>query len=42
MNFILACPFCYKKLFYNKNHNKLFCDNDNVIYFIIDDIPVIM
>lgn len=38
---VVACPLC-KKSFSDKNHKALICDNCNLEYPIIDDIPFLM
>lgn len=42
MNFILSCPYCNEKLFYNKQEMVFFCLKDNNVYFVVDDIPVML
>lgn len=39
---ILACPKCKGDLEYNKEENKLICDNCRLRYRIEDDIPIML
>jgi len=39
---ILACPKCKGDLEYDKDENKLICDNCRLRYRIEDDIPIML
>ena len=39
---ILACPKCKGDLEYDKENNKLVCNNCRLIYRVEDDIPIML
>lgn len=39
---IIACPICYKKLLINKEKTGLICKIDNLIFPIIQGIPILL
>lgn len=39
---ILACPKCKGDLDYDKENNKLVCNNCRLIYRVEDDIPIML
>ncbi|WP_343182877.1 Trm112 family protein [Buchnera aphidicola (Neophyllaphis podocarpi)] len=36
---ILACPICFHRLIFNSIKNELICNNDKIIWPIINEIP---
>lgn len=39
---VIACPKCFGKLDYDEKNQKLICYHDQLIYSIIDNIPVLL
>lgn len=39
---IIACPICYKKLYFNKKKYEFLCKKDNISFIIKNKIPVLL
>ncbi|UCD18680.1 MAG: Trm112 family protein [Candidatus Zixiibacteriota bacterium] len=39
---VLVCPKCKGKLTYDKENNRLICEESRLMYRIEDDIPILL